>query len=278
MSIRLTASTCLFHMALSVVLIAVTTPVAAQHSPPPHSTCACGPGALPSYTPPYPRPALRPLDGSQRSGVTYRQGSSYREARTNLGTSAYEPVSAPALWSGIYLGAHGGYGFGQTGVRDARLGTAETNGSFGGVHLGYSWQRGALVLGLEGDVSKSWAEGRRTFTSGYDLAASRDWTGSLRGRAGYAFGNVLAFATGGVAVAGLTVSATSAGTTWRGPEPYVGYVYGGGLEWQVMPQISLRGEVLRYEFNERNLHVGGAHAPVKLDETVVRGGVSFRFN
>jgi outer membrane immunogenic protein len=278
MSIRLSIPMCLFHVALSVCLIAVATPTAAQYNSPSQTDCKCGPSALPAYSPPYPQPAVRPLDGSQRSGVTYREGTGFRGARTNLGTSAYEHASGPGLWSGVYLGLHGGYGFGKTSARAAAFGAADTNGGFGGVHLGHNWQFGAGVLGVEGDVSKNWAEGQRRFAPGYDLTASRDWTGSMRARAGYAVGNVLAFATAGVAFAGHTVSATSAGTTWRGSNSYVGYVYGGGVEWQVMPQVSLRGEVLRYEFSERDMRIGAAQAPVKLDETVVRGGLSYRFN
>jgi outer membrane immunogenic protein len=71
------------------------------------------------------------------------------------------PVKAPILkapppstWTGFYAGINAGYSFGYDPYRfPADGGTALTspNGAVLGGQLGYSWQIGNVVLGLEGD-------------------------------------------------------------------------------------------------------------------------------
>jgi outer membrane immunogenic protein len=269
---------CAVHAALGIVVMATTTPTAAQVSPSlSQPTCPCGPSALPAYVPPYPQPAARPI-GRPEQGVAYRDGNSFRPARTDLGASAFESQSGHALWSGLYLGLNGGYAFGQTTIHEARLGLVDTRGGFGGLHIGRNWQMGALVFGAEADANRSFANGARSFASGFDAAAARDWDASARVRAGVTFGSLLAYATAGGAVSGQTTTVGMAGTTWRTKGTHVGYVYGGGLEWQISRSVSLRSEVLRYDFNSETLRVGGGQNPLNLDETVVRGGLSYRFN
>ena len=81
------------------------------------------------------------------------------------------PLKAPASvaaawnWSGFYIGGHGGYGWGQDASTDINdpffagkisgftLGGFDPKGALGGVHGGANWQSGAIVAGLEGDLS-----------------------------------------------------------------------------------------------------------------------------
>jgi outer membrane immunogenic protein len=257
------------------------TTVAAQYAPPTQPSCACGPSAMPAYVP-APQPALRPLDYSPRSnsGVTVREGASttYRPARTDLGASASQTYSGPALWSGLYAGVHGGYGSGTTRINDPDLGAMDNRGWFGGVHLGYMAQQGALVFGVEGDFDLSRASGRKTFASGLDALSDRNWTSSLRGRVGYAFGNALVYGTGGVALAEHEVTVAAGNLRTSGKTMFPGFVIGGGLEWKMTNTVSLRGELLHYRFGSRNIDFNGYTVPTKIDETVVRAGVSYHFN
>jgi outer membrane immunogenic protein len=274
-----------YAVAISLCNVMTAPEATAQSAPSVAPACACGPSALPAYRVPYPQPAYRPLNGMHRSGVTYKQGATFASPRTNLGSSSYAPTSAPAVWDGLYVGLNGGYGHGRIAVRDALVGHTSSHGAFGGVHLGRNWQWGQFVLGIEADLAKSWAAGNtaaltsgQNLTSGHYLHSTRDWTASIRGRVGYAVGPVLAYVTAGAAIAEHTVTVTNGPISWRDAETLGGYVYGGGLEWQIVPQISVRGEVLRYEFNDRTLVSGGTQARLKLDETVVRAGLSYRFN
>jgi outer membrane immunogenic protein len=82
------------------------------------------------------------------------------------------PLKAPAPavvawgWSGFCIGGHGGYGWGhdaQTDPNDpffngkipgfAGFTGFDPKGALGGVQAGFNWQSGAIVGGLEGDLS-----------------------------------------------------------------------------------------------------------------------------
>lgn len=120
---------------------------------------------------------------------------------------------APYDWSGVYIGAHAGYGsadvdddfndddlFGN----DAGSTNSETlDGFIGGGQIGYNWQIDNFVLGLEGYVT--WA-GIKKSTGGNDLGevsfhTNVDWIAALAPRVGIAWDNVLIYGKGGLALA-----------------------------------------------------------------------------
>lgn len=111
----------------------------------------------------------------------------------------------------------------------------------GGVHLGYNWQAGERVFGLEGDVS---------FGDGVDYLAS------LRARLGYAMDNLLIYATAGVAFAGFDDSSTTMhigkfkkDLDFSG-DSKVGFVAGIGAEYKLRPNWSIGVEGLYYAFGD----------------------------
>ena len=71
-------------------------------------------------------------------------------------------VAAPEYdWSGFYVGAAGGYGFGNHDLTNPNgpattFGNATANyssqGGLGGGEIGYNWQSGHIVLGVETDL------------------------------------------------------------------------------------------------------------------------------
>src|SRR4051795_6966700 len=61
------------------------------------------------------------------------------------------PMMSPAInWSGFYIGAMGGY------AAEATSDPLAIKGGFAGGTLGYNWQFGTVVLGLEADGA--WAD------------------------------------------------------------------------------------------------------------------------
>lgn len=229
---------------------------------------------------PVPQPAQRPLDNSPRtmSGVTVREGASYRPARTDLGASASPTYARPTIWSGFYAGMQGGVSNATVRANDPALGDIDSRNWFGGAHIGYLAQRGTLVFGLEGDVDLNRAAGDRSFASGFDASTRRNWTTSVRGRLGVALGNALVYGTLGAAISEMKLSATDGVSQSSGSAILPGVVFGGGIEVKMTDTISLRGEVLHYRFGTRNIELGGTNVPTRLDDTVVRAGVSFHFN
>jgi outer membrane immunogenic protein len=132
------------------------------------------------------------------------------------------PAVAPAYnWSGFYLGINGGGGWGHSNwdTSSDRIGLS---GGLAGGTAGYNWQIGSAVLGLEGDID--WANLKGTSSSTLcpaGCSTSDTWLSTVRGRAGYAFGGVLPYVTGGLAVGDIRAatpgfagaSNTSAGWT-----------------------------------------------------------------
>src|SRR4030088_2317106 len=92
-------------------------------------------------------------------------------------------------WAGPYLGANLGWSWGSV-----ENNPTKPSGFGGGVQAGFNWQTGPWVFGIEGDIQATGAE--ETFAP---WKFSNPWFGTVRGRAGYLFDNVLFFGTGGLA-------------------------------------------------------------------------------
>lgn len=149
-------------------------------------------------------------------------------------------VVAGFSWSGIYVGAHGGYSWGEGdlvdlfcepliagrctddavgrptfGLPGTFRGHTDSDDFFGGVHLGYNHQfSGGFVLGAEGDINFGRQfDGQFFFGENFGFTGEDainvnaigeidlDWDGSARLKAGFAFDRILPYVTGGVAFA-----------------------------------------------------------------------------
>lgn len=152
--------------------------------------------------------------------------------------------ASPALWSGLYFGAHAGYGWGDTEIKDGGTDIRDPNipphgafscapaltgnycgtpfelspeGGLAGIQLGYNVQRGNLVFGVEGEF------GWLNIDDGYvldrpdtivDKPDDQDFGsveyglyGTLTLRAGYAFDKALVYVKGGLAFADIETEA-----------------------------------------------------------------------
>ena len=139
--------------------------------------------------------------------------------------SAPRPApAAPFTWTGLYLGPHLGGALDRSDISNPYGQTLfgdeiRSPGTLAGMQLGYNRQYGALVVGVETDVS--WADLDGTFTClqpirgqidvdpsfiggafGATCRAGVDWLGTLTGRVGAAVGpdgRMLLYAKGGLA-------------------------------------------------------------------------------
>jgi opacity protein-like surface antigen len=223
------------------------------------------------------------------------------------------PVKAPRLaplapvssWAGFYLGIYGGYGWGHDSI-DADLfplsNPAPKGGVFGG-QIGYNWQFGTFVAGLE--LDSSWADlkdsqsavvesgtvvlndTRVPFTLSETLSAKIDYLGSFRARAGFlATPDWLFYGTAGLgwahdsitAAETLTIGGVSETVSTSASKSHVGWAAGGGTEYKLTPNLLLRAEYLHYGFgSETYTFSGGGSVNSKLSVDVVRGGLSYKF-
>ena len=109
---------------------------------------------------------------------------SAQAADMNYGSRAPYTVNQPLnaySWAGPYLGGNLGYAWGSVDNNPTK-----PSGFAGGVQAGYNWQTGPWVFGAEGDIQASGAE--ETFAP---VEILQPWFGTLRGRVGYALGNVM---------------------------------------------------------------------------------------
>ena len=135
---------------------------------------------------------------------------------------------APPIWTGLYIGIDGGWA-GGTGDQIAGVGSVTfinpfstgggmpgtvagitTEGELVGGHIGYNYQVSNLVVGLE--ASAAWASISGTATMGLTFpngavstatwSTKVNWQATATPRVGFAYGNWLAYAKGGLAAAG----------------------------------------------------------------------------
>jgi outer membrane immunogenic protein len=200
-------------------------------------------------------------------------------ARTYTKAPAVAPLPT---WAGFYVGAMGGY-------------AAQTDdgikGGFAGGTIGYNWQQGAVVFGLEADAA--WADisnsaaGFVTTAGGLVIpvtasAKIQDW-GTVRGRIGYAFGPTLLYATGGYAWADTKLSGSVPGAfSASDSQVHSGWTIGAGAEWMFAPNWSLKGEYLYKSFDSKNytfnlLGTSATAASGSFDIHSVQVGVNYHF-
>jgi high affinity Mn2+ porin len=188
------------------------------------------------------------------------------------------PLKAPRLqlvydWTGLYFGAHAGFGRGHSDAVLSDPSIATTSNSFGGpiggLQAGYNVQLPSrIVLGFEADVSfPNYIDGNSVIstlaTAKSYVVEQMDFSGSARGRLGYAAGPWLFYATGGLAFTGERYFNTPAiGNDEKKLAMRLGWAAGGGVEYAFAPHWSLRLEYLYSEFQNASVRFdsGAAHA------------------
>lgn len=175
--------------------------------------------------------------------------------------AARAQAGPPSNFQGAYVGAHAGGGFGKAGA-------ASTSGFVGGGQIGANAQFDKVVIGAEADISAS-SQSHKGFTDKFRQGT----TGTLRGRAGYVFNQTMIYGTFG----GALSSSEWKNRAGKTEKSLSGYVYGAGAELQLNNNVSVRGEVLRYEFGSETYLSTLGPVQVKPSNTVGRAGVNYRF-
>jgi outer membrane immunogenic protein len=208
------------------------------------------------------------------------------------------PAYVPAnTWTGFYIGANGGYGWSAhsklnlsgTDIdtcnnQDCTLSDKTSKdlnpaGGFGGGQIGYNWQHGRLVYGIEADLQGAGI--RKSVnavvlpgdaTDSASASSALDWFGTVRGRLGYSFDRTLVYATGGFAFGGvkdhLTVTDADGNVAKDFKDKTVtGFAVGGGIEYALSPAWSLKGEYQFLDLGSSNLSASPNPGPNGSDDT-----------
>lgn len=208
------------------------------------------------------------------------------------------PIIAVYNWTGGYFGIEGGYGWGHSDQTDPGIappppppppdigdGHYSVRGGLIGGTLGYNWQTGPWVFGLESDLS--WADikghsnvcGPTTVTP-HACGTKLESLGTFRGRVGYAAGaagNWLLYATGGLAVG--EVHAWDALTPASGSEFRAGWTVGAGVETVFAPNWTAKLEYLYVDLGKAHLFdiVPGVPETVSFNTNIIRAGINYKF-
>jgi outer membrane immunogenic protein len=219
-----------------------------------------------------------------------------------LAGPVWAQVPAPVYnWTGMYIGANAGYGWGDVGI--SCTGFCERNdfippkpaGAIFGVQIGTNYQTGMWVWGIESDFSAMLAKDTTTFPSldsGKDidrLTSRYDWLGTLRARGGIANGPALFYGTGGLAAAGVSHTyflgvGDVEGFERSNQQARFGWTVGGGIEYAFQPNWSIKLEYLHVKLQDTKIHIdqGGGQGPqsdlrFQNEFDVVRAGINYRF-
>ena len=200
-------------------------------------------------------------------------------------------VPAPVYnWTGIYIGANGGYGWGQQDPLNVITNRFDEiainfNGGVLGGTAGAQIQLGHVVLGFEADLDWANIKGNAIVTptifgvpQAFSLNATTtmDRAGTARARIGYAQDNYLFYVTGGLAILGAhtdvaTVTGVPCGALGilqcSGTNKRIGGTAGLGVEYGFTPNWSAKVEYL---------YVTAVALEVS-HVNMVRAGINYRF-
>lgn len=154
-------------------------------------------------------------------------------------------VPPPFSWTGFYIGANVGGGWAQGTVTDTATGGSfgtGTSGAFiGGGQLGYNYQVGNVVFGVEGFFDGIASNNTSRIVTGvsgdsFQAIANTTWTATVAGRLGFTgpgFDHWLFYAKGGGGWVeyNATVSDVTTGISAITSNSQGGWLAGGGIEW-----------------------------------------------
>jgi outer membrane immunogenic protein len=243
-------------------------------------------------------------------------------------------LKAPPLvevwsWTGLYIGGNVGYSWGRSdtdasfynNTTGVLLSTSASkfnlNGWVAGGQVGYNWQNGNWVFGLEADIQWTGQDGDAVFscptpalggpcntiTGGPGLGVSPtasfsqslDWFGTLRARLGVTVTpTLLAYVTGGLAygqiatdgvLTGVTILGAPTSSAFSYDKTKAGWTAGGGLEGRISGNWTAKIEYLYLDFG--TVSGGGtlltSNVPLRaqfssdVTDHILRVGLNYKF-
>jgi outer membrane immunogenic protein len=214
-------------------------------------------------------------------------------------------VAAPFSWSGFYIGAHAGGGWGTKEWSDPFFSTKQVlfppgvgggsyniNGFLGGGQIGFNWQSGWVVFGAEADASWTNMKGNGAcFFGDVNCSTKVNALGTIVGRIGGTYDRVLLYILGGGAwvrekhtatavsggIDGFTVASSSTSSTrW-------GWTIGGGVEVAFTPNVSGKLQYNYMDFGNKTHEFAfdeGDSIGFRIRQSIhtVKVGLNYRFD
>jgi outer membrane immunogenic protein len=162
----------------------------------------------------------------------------------DMAVKAPAPLVAAPSWAGWYLGLNAGANYQHSmnsnnfdpyGYSAGASASTAATGFIGGAQIGYNWQQGNFVYGLEGDISGLTGKASSVPSfGGKGFQNQIQWLSTFRARMGLAVGDTMVYGTGGLAVGGVKnsfgyINFASSGNKSES-QTRVGWAVGGGVE------------------------------------------------
>ena len=213
--------------------------------------------------------------------------------------AAPRAVAIDPSWSGLYFGVHAGANWQRAQTHGAYTGSGGPNvgsltvpvtnsltktGFIGGGQIGFNFQQGSLVYGLEGDFS-SLSGKMAIIQPALDKTVTTtnriNWLATLRGRLGFAVGgNTMIYGTAGVAFGGVKNTYGYVGTLYEDRSTRTGYVAGLGAEHMLNSNWLLQIEGLYVDLGDKTVNCvgcsGGLTTTFANQVLIGRVGLSYK--
>jgi opacity protein-like surface antigen len=206
------------------------------------------------------------------------------------------PAAAAAYnWTGFYIGGHVGAIWGFTNwtfVNDADTTNPRYAGFLGGAEVGYNYQLGKWVLGVEGDTGWTNAHGARPCPQGFFFNCEMDlnWLSTATARVGYAYWDrLLVYVKAGAAIAQDQASFVCSTGSQPTMVPLVGcssqsdsktkagWTVGWGSEFGLTPNVSVKSETMYFDLGTERYNMAGVGADIQRYGFISTVGLHFRF-
>jgi outer membrane immunogenic protein len=186
------------------------------------------------------------------------------------------PVYVPYSWTGFYVGLNGGGAFGNSNWDST--GNRNISGGLVGGTIGYNYQWGRAVFGVEGDIDWADINGSTNNSCPLGCKTSDTWLSTVRGRIGYAADRFMPFVTGGAAFGDIRASTPGFAAA---SSTNAGWTLGGGLEGAITQNWTAKVEYLYVDLGKFNCGLncgaGLVNDNVSFHTNLLRAGVNYKF-
>lgn len=192
-------------------------------------------------------------------------------------------------WGGFYLGINGGYGLGSSQWSLAGTPTSifDADGFLIGGTFGFNFPISEVLFGVEGDIDWAGLDGSvgncavNTAGAVASCETKNNFLGTARARMGYAADRTLIYATGGAAFGNVQTGLNPPATF--DSAVHAGWAAGAGIEFGFSDNWSAKAEYLFVNLGNASCTTvancgSAAGASVALTESLVRGGLNYRFS
>jgi outer membrane immunogenic protein len=215
------------------------------------------------------------------------------------------PAYVPAFsWTGCYIGAHVGYGWGPLswfdvdpdtdgGGDEPLLTSHKQRGAIGGGQVGCNYQVSSFLLGIEGDIAASNVKGKSSVTTDDGVSIIYEtkihWLATLALRGGLVYDRFLIYGKGGFAFARSDYKwLNNEPNTFTASDTRTGWLVGIGGEYALTNNWTAKVEYNYIDLGNKDIHglstdsdpTSGPEETyrVKTRLNVIKAGLNYKFD